>query len=293
MLITVCYKNFRDFKVLISLKKVSNSSTIKQRLYEQLEEIMDNDLKLNVLQDFVDINGGTFRLNVKWYDGKLYIDQEKGHEGGVAQLSQIPVSPTIDADIKKYIFKKMPGLRKITVNKVIVVEQDVKKMGFISMQNKFKQSIDFELVLNSNRPASIQMYTHHGIERLEHDFTYVRALFTTNPYFATVFNGIRIVPYDRDIEDMGNIVVQTVKAYAKKLLSEGGHDNAALEFKIVKAFEVSFYLNDQDVTEDIHNMMNKKENSKTTLDEFGFIAYIAYYQVFEGELNNQVALTDL
>ena len=254
---------------------------------------MDNDLKLNVLQDFVDINGGTFKLNVKWYDGKLYIDQEKGHEGGVVQLSQMPASPTIDADIKKHIFKKMPGLSKVTVNKVVVIEQDVKKMSFISMQNKFKQSIDFELVLNSNRPASIQMYTHYGIQRLEHDFTYVRALFTTNPYFATVFNGIRIVPYARDIEDIGNVVVQTVKEYAKKLLAEGEHGNAALQFKIVKAFEVSFYLNDKDVTEDIHNMMNKKEDFKTTLDEFGFIAYIAYYQLFNGDLNNQVALTDL
>lgn len=254
---------------------------------------MDNDLKLNILQDFVDINGGTFRLNVKWYDGKLYIDQEKGQDGGVVQLSQMPASPTIDTDLKKEVFKKMPGLRKVTVNKVVVVEQDVKKMSFISMQNKFKQSIDFELVLNSNRPASIQMFTHHGIQRLEHDFTYVRALFTTNPYFATVFNGIRIVPYERDIEDIGNIVVQTVKEYAKKLLSKGGHDNASLEFKVVKAFAISFYLDNQDGTEDIHKLMNKKDGYKTTPDEFGFIAYIAYYQLFEGELNREVALTDL
>ena len=275
------------------MKYELESSNIKQRLNEQLEDIMDNDLKLNILQDFVDINGGTFKLNVKWYDGKLYIDQEKGQDGGVVQLSQMPASPTIDVDLKKEVFTKMPGLRKVIVNKVIVVEQDVQKMSFISMQNKFKQAIDFDIILNSNRPASIQMYTHHGIQRLEHDHTYVRALFTTNPYFATVFNGIRIVPYDRDIEEIGNVVIETVKAYAQNLLSNSGHDDTVLEFKILKAFEVSFYVNNQDITKDIHNNMNKKEGYKTTLDEFGFIAYIAYYQLFDGKLNNEVALTDL
>lgn len=252
---------------------------------------MNNDLKLNVLQDFIDINGGTFKLSVKWYDGKLYIDGEKGHVGGVVQLTQVPLSATIEKDIKKDVLKKMPGLRKVAVNNIIEIKQNVKKMSCITMQNKFEQAMDFELVLYSNRPAMIQMFTYHGIQRLEHDFTYIRALFTTNPYIATVFTGIRIVPYARDIEELGHVVVQTVKEYAQKLLAKGGHDYAALEFKVHKAFEISFYLNDQEVTEDIHRMMNKKED--TTLDEFGFIAYIAYYQVFEGELNNQVALTDL
>lgn len=39
--------------------------------------------------------------------------------------------------------------------------------------------------------------------------------------------------------------------------------------------------------------MNKNKETQTTIDEFGFIAYIAFYQIFKGELNNQVALTDL
>ena len=60
-----------------------------------------------------------------------------------------------------------------------------------------------------------------------------------------------------------------------------------------KAFQVTFYLDDNDVTKNIHSLMNKNKETQTTIDEFGFIAYIAFYQIFKGELNNQVALTDL
>lgn len=254
---------------------------------------MANDLKLNVLQDFIDMNGGTFKLNVKWYDGKLYIEQEKEHEGGVVNFTQMPLSVTIDKELKEKVLQDMPGLRKITVNNTQVISQKVKKASILAIHNKFEQSIDFELVLNSNRPATIDMFTYHGIQRLEHDATYVRALFTTNPYLATVFNGIRIVPYQRDFEEMGNEVIKTVKEYAQEQLSKGADKKAAIQFKVIKAFEISFYLNDEDVTEDIHEMMNKKDDYRTTLDEFGFLAYIAYYQVFEGELNKQVALDEL
>lgn len=153
--------------------------------------------------------------------------------------------------------------------------------------------MDFELELNSNKPAKIRAFTYYGIQRLEHDHTYVRALFTTNPYFAIIFNGIRIVPYERDIEELGDKVIQTVKEFAKETLSKGGHDEAGLHFKVEKAFEVTFYLEGKDVTKEIHVMMNKKKENQTTLDEFGFIAYIAFYQLFDGELNNHVPLNQL
>lgn len=254
---------------------------------------MDNHLNLNVLQDFVDMNGGTFKLRVKWYNGKLYIDQEKGHEGGVVQFTQIPLSATIETELKEGVLKYMDGLRKVTVNSSLVVEQEVKAANVISLQNKFKQSMDFEIELNSNRPAKLQVYTYIGVQRVEHDYTYVRALFTTNPYFATVFNGIRIVPYSRDIEELGNVVVSTVKQYAKDMLAKEYDNKVELEFKVEKAFEVTFYLDGEDVTQRIHQEMNKKKENQTTLDEFGFIAYIAYYQLFDGELNNSVGLSQL
>lgn len=254
---------------------------------------MENDLKLNVLQDFVDMNGGTFKLNVKWYNGKLFIEQDNEHVGGMIQFTQMPLSPTIEKDLKNEVFKNMPGLRRITINNSQILQQKVEQPSLISLINKFEQPVDFELTLNGNRPAVIEMYTLSGIQRYEHDYTYVRALFTTNPYLATVFNGIRIVPYARDIEELGDEVIQTVKEYAQTILSKGNQDEATLQFKVEKAFEISFYLNGQEVTKDIHEMMNKTSEYQTTLDEFGFIAYIAYYQLFEGELNNQVALTDI
>ena len=33
--------------------------------------------------------------------------------------------------------------------------------------------------------------------------------------------------------------------------------------EVVKAFEISFYLDNQDATEDIHKLMNKKDGFKT------------------------------
>lgn len=254
---------------------------------------MDNHLNLNVLQDFVDMNGGTFKLQVKWYNGKLYLNQEKGHEGGIVQFTQMPLSATIETELKESILKYMPGLRKVTVNSSLAVEQEVKAANVLSLQNKFKQAMDFEIELNSNRPAKLQVYTYIGVQRIEHDHTYVRALFTMNPYFATVFNGIRIVPYTRDIDELGNVVVETVNKYAKDVLVKEDNKDAELEFKVEKAFEVRFYLDGEDVTQRIHQEMNKKKENQTTLDEFGFIAYIAYYQLFDGELNNRVALSAL
>lgn len=253
---------------------------------------MDNNLHLNVLQDYIDINGGTFRLKVKWYKGNIYIDQEE-NKGGVVHFKQMPLSATVDSEMKDEILDKMPGVSKVTLNKSLEVTQEVKQSNKIDLQNKFKQSMDFELELNSNKPAKIRAFTYYGIQRLEHDHTYVRALFTTNPYFAIIFNGIRIVPYERDIEELGDKVIQTVKEFAKETLSKGGHDEAGLHFKVEKAFEVTFYLEGKDVTKEIHVMMNKKKENQTTLDEFGFIAYIAFYQLFDGELNNHVPLNQL
>lgn len=253
---------------------------------------MDNNLHLNVLQDYIDINGGTFRLKVKWYKGNIYIDQEE-NKGGVVHFKQMPLSATADREMKDEILDKMPGVSKVTLNKSLEVTQEVKQSNKIDLQNKFKQSMDFELELNSNKPAKIRAFTYYGIQRLEHDHTYVRALFTTNPYFAIIFNGIRIVPYERDIEELGDKVIQTVKEFAKETLSKGGHDEAGLHFKVEKAFEVTFILEGKDVTKEIHVMMNKKKENQTTLDEFGFIAYIAFYQLFDGELNNHVPLNQL
>lgn len=253
---------------------------------------MDNHLNLNVLQDYIDINGGTFQLKVKWLKGNIYIDQEE-NGGGTVHFKQIPLSATAGSEMKSKILDKMPGVSKVTVNKSLEVTQEVKQANKIDLQNKFKQSMDFELELNSNKPAQIKAFTYYGIQRLEHDYTYVRALFTTNPYFAIIFNGIRIIPYQRDIEELGHKVVQMVKKFAQKTLSKGNYDGASLYFKVEKAFEVTFYLDEKDVTKEIHLMMNKKKENQTTLDEFGFIAYIAFYQLFDGELNNQVPLNQL
>lgn len=254
---------------------------------------MDNNLNLNVLQDYIDINGGTFQLKVKWYKGNIYIDQEEETKGGVVHFTQMPLSATADSDMKDEILNKMPGVGKVTMNKSLEVTQEVKQPNKIDLQNKFKQSMDFELELNSNKPAKIRAFTYYGIQRLEHDYTYVRALFTTNPYFAIIFNGIRIVPYERDIEELGDKVVQTVKEFAKDTLSKENDNETALHFKVEKAFEVTFYLGKKDVTKEIHLMLNKKKENQTTLDEFGFIAYIAFYQIFDGELNNHVPLNQL
>ena len=89
------------------------------------------------------------------------------------------------------------------------------------------------------------------------------------------------------------MVVSTVKQYAKDMLAKEYDNKVELEFKVEKAFEVTFYLDGEDVTQRIHQEMNKKKENQTTLDEFGFIAYIAYYQLFDGELNNSVGLSQL
>src|SRR5699024_6822586 len=254
---------------------------------------MNNHLNLNVLQDFVDINGRTFKLKIKWQKGNIYIDQGEEVEGGVVHFTQLPLSPITDRKIRDDVLIKMTGVSKVTINKSLAVTQKIKQPNVIDLQNKFKQSMDFEMELNSNRPAKIKVFTYFGIQRLEHDYTYTRALFTTNPYFATIFNGIRIVPYERDIEELGDKVIQTVKEYAQDILSKGYKEETELHFKVEKAFEITFYLDKQEVTQDIHLIMNKKKENQTTLDEFGFIAYIAFYQLFDGELNNHIALNQL
>lgn len=256
----------------------------------KVEDTMNNNLNLNVLQDFIDINGGTIKLRVNWHKGEMQIAPTKDSDGAAVEFSQIPLSPTIETELKDTVLKNMPELNSILINKTLEVTQDVKEANIMLMQNKYKQAMDFDLELYSNRPAKIQAFTYLGIQRVEHDYTYVRALFTTNPYFATVFNGVRIVPYEGDIHALSDQVIETVKAYAKSLLAEGKYDDSILEFRVEKAFEVSFYLDDQDVTSTIHRMMNQNAEHKTSIDEFGFVSYIAYYQLFEGELNNKVAI---
>lgn len=254
---------------------------------------MNNHLNLNVLQDFVDINGGTFKFRVKWYNGQMYIENKSGADGALVYFVQMPLSPTIQKELKAEVLDNMPELGQVIVNNSLEIKQEVEQENKISLKNKFKQAMDFDIELHSNRPATIKVFTYIGIQRVEHDYTYVRALFTTNPYFATVFNGIRIIPYTRDIEEMGQKVIQTVKDFAQDVLKKDKNEEAKLQFKVEKAFEVSFFLDGQEVTKNIHQMMNKKKENQTTLDEFGFIAYIAYYQLFDGELNNQVALKQL
>ena len=252
-----------------------------------------NNLNLNILQDFIDINGGTFNICVSWRNGEMFIAPINSGKGAAIEFRQVPLSPTIETELKAQVLKNMPELNKITVNKVINIHQEATTENKMLMQNKFKQAMDFEIELHSNRPARIEAFTYYGIQRLEHEFNYIRALFTTNPYFATVFNGIRIVPYEKDIHALGDTLIETVKAYADMRLEAEDLEDSLLHFKVEKAFQVTFYLDGNDVTKNIHSLMNKNKETQTTIDEFGFIAYIAFYQIFKGELNNQVALTDL
>ncbi len=251
---------------------------------------MNNHLNLNVLQDFIDINGGTFKLKVKWYNGQLYIEQAKESEGGIVHFTQMPPSATIETELKAEVLEKMLELAQVKINNTLEVTQEVTQPNKIALQNKFKQAMDFDLELYSNRPATMKVYTYVGLQRVEHDHTYVRALFTTNPYFATVFSGIRFIPYDRDIDALAEAVVQTVKIFAKDRLKISDNNDDILQFKVEKAFQITFYLNDEDVTKKLHQLLNKKKETRMTFDEFGFVAYIAYYQLFNGELNNRVQL---
>jgi hypothetical protein len=250
---------------------------------------MNNHLNLNVLQDYIDISGGSFRVKVKWHKGDIYIEQDAETNGGVVYFTQMPLTQTAEKEMREEILAKMPGVGKVVVNNVLEVTQDVKEPNKIDLQNKFKQSMDFEIELNSNRTASVKPFTYFGIQRLAHDHTYVRALFTTNPYFAIIFNGIRIVPYERDLDEMGDQLVETVREFAKKRADE----NEEMQFKVEKAFEVTFYLGKENVTKNIQQMMNKQKEMQTSLDEFGFIAYIAFYKLFKGELNNSVPLNKI
>ena len=179
---------------------------------------MDNHLNLNVLQDYIDMFGGSFEVKVKWHKGNIYIEQNEGTKGGVVRFTQMPLTTNTETELKEAVLDYMPGVSKVIVNNKIEVTQNVTQANKIGLKNKFAQSMDFEIELHSNRPATIKAFTYFGIQRLEHDHTYVRALFTTNPYFAVVFNGIRIVPYVRDIEEMGNKVVEIVKQFAEKKL---------------------------------------------------------------------------
>lgn len=250
---------------------------------------MNNHLNLNVLQDYIDLSGGSFRVKVKWHKGDIYIEQDEETNGGVVHFSQMPLSQNVENEVKKSILSQMPGVGKVIVNNILEVTQEVKMANKIDLQNKFKQSMDFEIELNSNRTAAVKPFTYFGIQRMEHDHTYVRALFTTNPYFAIIFNGIRIVPYERDVDVLGERVVEAVREFAQKRADE--HDE--LQFKVEKAFEITFYLGSENVTKNIHQLMNKQKENQTTLDEFGFIAYIAFYKLFNGELNQSVPLNEI
>lgn len=250
---------------------------------------MNNHLNLNVLQDYIDLAGGSFRVKVKWHKGDIYIEQDEETNGGVVHFTQMPLSQNAEQEVRKSILSYMPGVGKIIVNNVLEVTQEVKVPNKIDLQNKFKQSMDFEIELNSNRTATVKPFTYFGIQRMEHDPTYVRALFTTNPYFAIIFNGIRIVPYERDVDELGNQAVEAVREFAKKRTDE----NEEMQFKVEKAFEITFYLGSENVTKNIHQLMNKKKENQTTLDEFGFISYIAFYKLFNGELNQSVPLNEI
>lgn len=250
---------------------------------------MNNHLNLNVLQDYIDLSGGSFRVKVKWHKGDIYIEQDEETNGGVIHFTQMPLSQNAEKEVRKSILDQMPGVGKVIVNNVLEVTQEVKEPNKIDLQNKFKQSMDFEIELNANRTAIVKPFTYFGIQRMEHDHTYVRALFTTNPYFAIIFNGIRIVPYERDIDELGDQAVKAVREFAKKRAD----NNEEMQFKVEKAFEVTFYLGKENVTKNIHQLMNKQKEKQTTLDEFGFIAYIAFYKLFNGELNNSVPLNEI
>lgn len=250
---------------------------------------MNNHLNLNVLQDHIDLSGGSFRFEVKWHKGDIYLEQDEETNGGIVHFSQMPLPQHVENEMKKSILNEMPGVGKVIVNNTLEVTQKVKEPNKIDLQNKFKQSMDFEIELNANRSAQVKPFTYYGIQRMAHDSTYVRALFTTNPYFAIIFNGIRIVPYERDIDALGDQAVKAVREFSKKRSDK--HDE--MTFKVEKAFEITFYLGSEDVTKNIHQLMNKQKDNQTTLDEFGFIAYIAFYKLFNGELNQSVSLNEI
>jgi len=254
---------------------------------------MNNHLNLNVLQDYVDMFGGQFELKVQWHKGELSIEQDQKGAGGLIRFTQMPLTSNTEKELKEAVLQYMPGIHKILVNNTLEVTQKVTEPNKIGMNNKFGQAMDFEITLFSNRPAVVKPFTYFGIQHLEHDHTYMRALFTTNPYFAVVFNGIRIVPYERDIEELGEKVIQAVKAFAKKKMKSATAEESELQFKVEKAFEITFYLGKENVTEDIQRLLHKKKENQTTLDEFGFIAYITYYKLFNGELNQRVPLNQL
>lgn len=255
---------------------------------------MDNNhLHINVLQDYIDMNGGTFKFTIKWQRGQIYIEQDEETKGSVVHYNQVPLPAKADAVFTEQILEQMPGLSKVVLNKSEAVVRDVQEPHKIGMDNKYKQAMDFEIVLLPNKPAKIRTFSYFGVQRFEHDSTYVRALFTTNPYFAVIFNGIRIVPYQRDINKFGKRLIQAVDQFAKESIARHDNGESNLHFKVEKAFEITFYLEDQDVTKDIQSFMNKGDGYQTTLDEFGFIAYIAFYQLFNGELNNSIPLNEL
>jgi len=247
-------------------------------------------LNLNYLQDYIDIYGGRFEVTVKWHKGDIYIQQVEEEEGGIVHFTERPLSSETEKKIKEEILDKMPGIGKIVINDSVEVTQEVKQANKIDLQNKFKQSVDFEISLQPKTPAKIKAVTFFGIQKLEHDQTYARALLTTNPYLAIIFNGIRIVPYERDIEELGDEVVETVKKFAKEQMTPSNKNDLSMQFKVEKAFEVTFYLEKENVTQTIHRMLNKQRDTQMTMDEFCFAGYIALYTLFNGELNQHVPL---
>lgn len=254
---------------------------------------MTKNLNLNILQDYIDMFGGRFKVKIKWHKGNMFIEQDEVKKGGVIYFTQIPLSANIELEMKEAILDNMPGVSKVVINDSVEVTQEVTTPHMIDLQNKFNQSMDFELELNRKKPATIEAYTYFGIHRLVHDYTYVRALFTTNPYFAVIFNGVRIVPYDHDLGNIGKEVIKTIQQFAQEKLTVGDNLTAEIQFKVEKAFEITFYFNKENVTAEIHRLMTENQAIRTTLDEFGFVAYIALYQQFNGELNNSVPLSTL
>jgi len=250
----------------------------------------NKNLNLNYLQDYIDIYGGRFEFKVKWHKGDIYIEQGETGQGGIVHFTERPLSSETENKMQEEILDNMPGIGKIVINDSVEVTQEVKQANKIDLQNKFKQSVDFEISLKPKTPAGIKTVTYFGIQKLEHDQTYARALFTTNPYLAIIFNGIRVVPYERDIEELGDEVVETVKKFAEEQIEKSDNSDIDMQFKVEKAFEVTFYLEKENVTKVIHRMLNKQKNTQMTMDEFRFAAYIALYTVFNGELNKRVPL---
>jgi len=250
-------------------------------------------LNLNYLQDYIDIYGGRFEFKVKWHKGDIYIEQDEAREGGIVHFTERPLSSATEQKMKEEILDNMPGVGKIIINDSVEVTQAVKQTNIIDLQNKFKQSVDFEISLKPKTPATIKTVTYFGIQKLEHDQTYARALFTTNPYLAIIFNGIRIIPYERDIEELGDEVVETVKKFAEEQMTQSDNSDMTMQFKVEKAFEITFYLEKENVTQTIHRMLNKQKDTQMTRDEFGFAAYIALYTLFDGELNKRIPLKEV